>query len=140
MSPRLKKEEGPDGVLAILIHEVCHAVTPGERHGPVFRKCALAVGLEGKMTETTASKELCKRIKVWFKTLGSYPHALLRPGFRPEKKQTTRMVLCKCNACGYQCRTSRKWLEAKGAPLCPCNDEPMGFKIPDELVGEKDED
>lgn len=138
MSPRLKVPEGRDGVLAILVHEVVHAVVDISGHGKVFRKCALAVGLEGKMTATVASDDLCKKIKAWAKTLGKYPHAMLKPGCRPVKKQTTRMVLCKCKECGYQCRTSRKWLADAGAPLCPCNEQPMKFEMPKELQNEED--
>jgi hypothetical protein len=37
---------------------------------------------------------------------------------RPEK-QATRMLKCACATCGYIVRTTRKWLETAGAPLCP---------------------
>jgi hypothetical protein len=43
------------------------------------------------------------------------------------------MVKCECGDCGYTVRTSRKWLEESGAPICPCNKKSMGFEIPDEL-------
>lgn len=36
-------------------------------------------------------------------------------------------------------RTSRKWLDEAGAPLCPCNAKPMFFELPPELEPE-DED
>jgi len=35
------------------------------------------------------------------------------------KKQTTRLVKCECETCGYVARTTRKWLDEKGAPHCP---------------------
>lgn len=139
ISPRVKEALGAWGVLGILVHEICHAVVGNKAgHGPVFRKCALAVGLTGKMTKTTAGDELLEKAKAWLKVLGGYPHSALRPGQRPVKKQTTRMVLCKCKECGYQCRTSRKWLDDVGAPLCPCNEKPMGFEIPKELESDDD--
>lgn len=30
-----------------------------------------------------------------------------------------------CEACGYTARAAAKWLDTHGAPLCPCNGEPM---------------
>lgn len=136
ISPRLKK--GAD-VLSVLVHEVVHAVVGNKaKHGPIFRKCAVSVGLSGKMTATAPSEELVGKMILWMRTLGDYPHSALKPGQRPTKKQTTRMVLCKCNDCGYQVRTSRKWLDAAGAPLCPCNELPMAFEIPKELETEEE--
>ena len=44
--------------------------------------------------------------------------------------QTTRMLKCVCGKCGYTCRTTRKWLDAAGSPICPCSGEAM-----DALVG-----
>ena len=41
------------------------------------------------------------------------------------KKQTTRMIRCDCEKCGYVCRTSSLWLERQGPPICPCNGVPM---------------
>lgn len=35
----------------------------------------------------------------------------------------------RCESCGYVARTTRKWLADIGAPLCPCNAEPM---MPDD--------
>ena len=45
--------------LDILLHEMVHATVGNDKkHGPIFRKCALAVGLTGKMTATIASDDL----------------------------------------------------------------------------------
>ncbi len=138
ISPLMKK---PVDVLGVLVHEVVHAVVGCKmKHGKLFRKCAVAVGLEGKMTATVAGEELIKQIDTWMKALGEYPHAVIKPNERPEKKQTTRMVKCECKECGYAVRTSRKWLEEAGAPLCPCNTKRMAFEIPDELKGEEGDD
>jgi hypothetical protein len=128
-------------VIGTLVHEVVHAVCGAKaKHGAIFKKCAVAVGLEGKMTETVAGKELIEMIEGWMKDLGAYPHQGLKPGMKPEKKQTTRMVKCECEECGYAVRTSRKWLDEAGAPLCPCNKKPMAFEIPPELENEDEED
>jgi hypothetical protein len=137
VSPRIKKHED---VLPVLAHEVCHAVVGNAaKHGKVFKKCALAIGLEGKMTATVPGEKLLAEAKHWVeKSLGDYPHSQLNPKGRPTKKQTTRMVKCECKACGYSLRTSRKWLNEAGAPLCPCNGEPMHFEISEELEGDED--
>jgi hypothetical protein len=138
-SPVLKD---PVEVLAVLIHEVVHAVVgAAAKHGSKFRKCALAVGLEGKMTATHAGENLNQDFRVTFiPALGLYPHAGLKPKMRPDKKQTTRMVKCECEKCGYAVRTSRKWLDEAGAVLCPCNKKPMSFEIPPELEPEDGDD
>lgn len=138
VSPRIKKYSD---VLPVLAHEVVHAVVGNTaKHGKVFKKCALAIGLEGKMTATIPGERFLAEAKHWVEqSLGEYPHSQLNPKGRPTKKQTTRMVKCECEACGYSLRTSRKWLDAAGAPLCPCNEQPMKYEIPDELAGEEGE-
>jgi hypothetical protein len=50
-------------VLDTLVHELVHAVDDCEhRHGPEFKKIALAVGLQGKMREASAGPELKARL------------------------------------------------------------------------------
>lgn len=109
----------PIQVADILIHELIHA-TLGlkEGHGKNFRKCALAVGLTGKMTATTASDTLKAKISEWVKILGDYPHAVLGGENSGGKKQTTRLIKAECE-CGYTVRISRKWLSI-AIPECPC--------------------
>jgi hypothetical protein len=138
ISPRIKKTVDPLGVLPILAHELVHAVVGHKaNHGKVFKACATKIGLEGKMTSTVGGEKFLEEAKYWVEhSLGEYPHAQLNPKGRPTKKQTTRMVKCECKACGYSARTSRKWLESSGAPLCPCNKKPMAFEIPEELEGD----
>jgi hypothetical protein len=131
VAPQVKDELAPQGVLSILVHEVVHGVVGNDQgHNGVFGKCARAVGLEGKLTQTVASAALIEEMKGWMEKLGEYPHAMLNPGGRPTKKQTTRMVKCECETCGYVARTSAKWLDV-GAPVCPCNMQPMSFKAPE---------
>jgi hypothetical protein len=127
-------------VLGTLVHEVVHAVVGcKEQHNKVFGKCSRAVGLVGKLTECDAGPELQETFKTaWIPKIGEYPHAVLNPYKVKEKKQTTRLVKCECGECGYNVRVTRKWLDAAGAPLCPCNSETMGFEIPKEL--EKDDE
>lgn len=115
-------------VISILIHELVHATVGNQAgHGVVFKQCALAVGLQGKMTATTASPELEDQINIWIAEAGEYPHApLMESGI---KKQSTRMIKCVCLACDYQVYTSRKWLDI-AMPTCP-NDscDQMGYQM-----------
>jgi len=110
-------------VIDTLIHELVHA-TVGIKagHGKVFKQCATTVGLEGKMTSASANPELKALIAQWVSEAGQYPHApLTSSGI---KKQSTRMIKCVCDSCGYQVYTSRKWIEVS-IPKCPdreCDD------------------
>lgn len=120
------------GVVDVLVHEVVHAVVGNEcGHKGAFKKCALAVGLDGKMTATFAGPELAKLIEKWVAKLGKFPHAPLIPAQmkKQKKKQSTRMIKCECETCGYTVRTTRKWLEESGAPICPCNHKDMKFTL-----------
>lgn len=131
ISPRLKEDLGVDGVLSTLAHELVHAVIGCEEgHNKVFNKCRKAVGLTaGNPKNCGAGEEMLAEIKVWNAKLGDYPHAVLNPKGNPVKKQTTRLIKCECGKCGYNVRVTRKWLDEIGAPLCPCNKEPMDFEI-----------
>lgn len=138
ISPYLDEIDSDQGVLATLVHELVHATVGNkEGHNKVFGKCARALGLEGKLTATTAGKKLTDEFKFWVKQLGKYPHAKLDSVKSPNKTQTTRLVKCECE-CGYNCRVTRKWLEEVGAPICPHNKKAMKFEIPEEL--EKDDE
>ena len=109
-------------VAGILVHELVHTAVGIEcgHRGP-FKRVAVAMGLEGKMTATTAGEQLKSLLTAITDKSGPYPHARLVASNRP-KTQTTRMHLVKCPQCGYQVRTTRKWLEV-GVPTCPCGSE-----------------
>ncbi len=110
------------GILATLVHEVVHAVVGFEaKHGPDFKACATAVGLEGKMTATVASDELITTLESWVAELGPYPHVKLNLSLNPVKKQTTRMIKCTCRNedCEFLVRLSRKCIDDVGMPHCP---------------------
>lgn len=114
----------PEAVAGVVVHEVIHAALgPGHGHGSTFKRPALALGLEGRMTATTPGEDLLKRLRPVLKRLGPYPHGALRPTGDPTSKSTspkqgTRMLKVVCPECGYTARTTRKWLDI-GAPLCP---------------------
>jgi hypothetical protein len=108
----------PAEVLATLVHELVHAAvgTPAG-HGPQFRRLALALGLEGRMTATVAGVALALRLAALAGDLGAFPHAGLLAN--PERrKQGTRLLKILCPACGYTARTTAKWVEV-GLPVCP---------------------
>ncbi|HEY1448864.1 MAG TPA: SprT-like domain-containing protein [Caulobacteraceae bacterium] len=106
-------------ILATLIHELCHAAVGVEHgHKAPFRKAALAVGLEGKMTATQAGPELAATFKRYAERVGAYPAGKVNPD-EGRKKQTTRLVKVECGECGYVARVTRKWLDEAGAPHCP---------------------
>ena len=96
-------------VLAVLLHELIHALTPGEGHTGKFKVMARQVGLEGKMTSTYPSPTLRARLQVIAQEIGEYPHARLLVEGR--EKQTTRMHKVMCRGCGYTVRVSRQWIE-----------------------------
>jgi hypothetical protein len=114
--------ENGQGILETLTHELCHAVDDCENgHTAVFKSIATSVGLEGKMTATTASEELMEEFERIQEKLGEYPGGKLDVGVR-RKKQTTRMKKLECEECGYIARTTQKWLDV-GVPTCPCGTE-----------------
>jgi hypothetical protein len=105
-------------VLDILAHEWIHAIHPNAGHGAAFKRTALAIGLEGKMTATVAGEKFKKWASPVLEMLGEYPHAELQPS-NAIKKQSTRMLKCVCTECGYTVRVAGKWLADMGAPHCP---------------------
>lgn len=129
--------DDPVRVMDILIHELVHTVVGIEaNHGKVFRKCALAVGLTGKMTSTVAGPELKEILTEWAKKLGEYPNSAIVPNLKEKKKQTTRMVKAECQ-CGYVVRLSKKWIEEVGWPHCPKHGEMKGT-LPEEKDNDED--
>jgi hypothetical protein len=111
-------------ILATQLHEEIHAAVGLEAgHKAPFKKAAIASGLTGKMTATVATDDLKAIMAGWLVDLGPLPHAAMSPQSRTVK-QTTRLIKCQCQDCGYTVRTTAKWLEV-GTPICQCNGEPM---------------
>lgn len=114
--------DDPVEVLGILVHELVHACLDVKAgHGPRFRKLAVALGLEGKMTATVPGPALRDTLSKLASVIGPYPHAELRRGEAADKpkKQSTRMIKVECPDCGYLVRTTRQWL-SQGTPTCVC--------------------
>ena len=120
--------DDPMRVSGIVVHELVHVVVGLEAgHGKDFKKAALALGLEGKMTSTTEGDAFKRSLEPILNRLGPYPHAELILGQSSgPKKEKTRLRKCVCKhlmpngkPCGYLARTTRMWLDKSGAPLCP---------------------
>ena len=110
--------------LGTLVHELVHACVGSKAgHGPLFKKLALTVGLTGKMRSTTSSPALIENLEQIITEIGACPTGTINLSTR--KKQSTRLGKLMCASCGYTARVTRKWIDELGAPLCPCNSEPM---------------
>tara|TARA_E500000318_G_scaffold31690_2_gene31500 strand:- start:1882 stop:2460 length:579 start_codon:yes stop_codon:yes gene_type:complete len=105
-------------VLDVLTHELIHAIDDCKSgHKGLFRKIAVAVGLEGKMTATVAGEELTEQLEAISKKLGKYPHAQVDLSNR--KKQTVRNIKVACNSCEFSFRTSRANISKMHIWNCP---------------------
>jgi len=109
--------EDPLHVLAIQAHEAIHAALDSPRHDSAFGRYARAIGLEGKLTATTAGEKLLAQLKVIAKACGDYPHAKLTV----TAKDKARQLKAECNSplCGAIWRASDKWMRQMTAcPVC----------------------
>ncbi|UXO93783.1 transcription elongation protein [Pseudanabaena phage Pan1] len=102
-------------------HELIHATVGLEAgHKKPFVDCMKAVGLIGKPTATIAGPEWHAWADKILESLGPLPHAALKAGGNGVKKQSTRMIKCQCQDCGFVMRTSSQWIEnACGDLRCP---------------------
>lgn len=80
-----------DGVLPTLAHELVHVVARTPGHRGEFRRIALAIGLEGRMSASIAGNVLSGRLQLIASRLGPYPHAPLDPQAK-RRVQSTRMI------------------------------------------------
>lgn len=114
ISPML--DDGP-AVLAVLVHELIHAIHPRAKHQGDFIGTAKNVGLVGPWAATSAGEDLTAKLVSINEELGSYPHSKITP-IMQEKVQTTRMLKLTAECCGYIVRTTQKWVD-QGMPMCP---------------------
>jgi len=110
-------------VLDTTVHELIHAgVGLAAKHGPVFKKAAKAMLLEGKMKATTGGDAFKADIGVpLLAKLGEYPHGALTGRSSLGPKQATRLIKVWCPACEYTARITQKWIDV-GLPECPNED------------------
>ena len=110
----------PRVIVATLAHELVHATVGLQAgHGKVFKRCAVKIGLAGKMTATIAGPALAAWIVDAIARVGDYPAGSLANLTTGRKKQGTRLLKAECETCGYLVRVTRKWVEDAGAPHCP---------------------
>jgi len=121
ISPELSS--GPR-IMGVLAHELAHATVGVEAgHKGAFKQCAQAIGLDGPMTATTESAEFIEWAGTIIAKIGEYPAGAL--SYVNRKKQTTRLLKCECEMCGYVARVTAKWVESAGAPVCPTDEIEM---------------
>lgn len=111
----------PVEVLAVLAHELIHALHPTAGHKGAFVDAAKEAGLVGPWTSTSAGPELTGELARIAERLGPYPHSKLTPSIE-RKVQTTRMIKIECPECGYIVRTTQKWIDV-GLPTCVCGED-----------------
>ena len=113
-------------ILGVVAHELGHAVL-GHKvgHRAPFGRLMKDLGLEGKATATTPGPLFEERTAQLLHDLGPLPHVRLDPNLRLKKKDTIRQLKGWCEGCGYVARTSQKWLDAGGPPICPTCRETM---------------
>jgi hypothetical protein len=111
----------PVEVLAVLAHELVHASvgTQCGHRGP-FRKVAVALGLEGKMTATVPGEMFRRKLTELSNELGIYPHVELKPRKRGSVGSRLVKVECPSTWCGCIVRMTRKWIDELGPPTCGC--------------------
>lgn len=136
VSPLLSKH---DEVCETVAHEAAHAALPDAKpaHGAAWKKCAKKIGLDGTPTAGGIGVELQDVLAAHVAEAGAYPHSRLTPRVK-NKVQTTRMLKCECEKCGYVCRTTEKWL-AFGAPICPQDKIQMRADVPAVADGDENE-
>jgi len=103
-------------VLDTPMHELIHAVDDCEnKHGPVFKKMALKLGLKGPMRSAGAGPELKLRLKELAKSLGPYPHSKLSvPAKVVDRRPRPR---AKYSECGFTVPMLKAFIH-DGLPIC----------------------
>lgn len=117
-------------ILDILVHELIHSINFAVKqkgHGKCFSKIAKAVGLEGKMTATVASKELKAKLEAIAKELGEFPHVAMVTPFKKNRHLVNggSVRLWDLAIPGYKCYVFKSWLKQYGPPLSMKTKKPL---------------
>lgn len=117
-------EDDRDTIAAILAHEMIHAAMPEAGHKRPFQQAAASIGHVKPFTSSAPTPAFMAWATPLLSAIGDYPHARLNAlaAVGGLKKQSARLIKCACQDCGYTVRTTRKWLDDAGAPLCPAED------------------
>lgn len=108
-------------VADVLGHEMIHAADDCKSgHGAGFRKLCKATGwTRNKPTSAAAEGEAAEFLRDLVKQLGPYPHQKLTPGTK-KKADKCRLLKAECEGCGMIIRTTQKWADETGLPICAC--------------------
>lgn len=136
-------------IIGVLAHELAHAVAGNkaghrivakkipekgeakyERWRMSFPGVAESIGLEGPWTATTEGPEFIAWAKGIVADIGKYPAGAITSFNR--KKAGCRQLKCECGTCGYIARTTKKWIELSGPPVCPSDKIAMVCEAEDE--------
>jgi hypothetical protein len=99
-------------ILAALAHELIHySDNCNSGHQNHFARVARAIGLEGKLTATTAGAALAQQLAGYVELLGDIPHGKLDASLSGKPKQTTRMLKVTCDKCDFAFRATQKNLD-----------------------------
>ena len=109
-------------VLAVLVHELVHALHPEAGHRGYFVASARSLGLVKPWTASTAGEDLEPVLARLILKLGEYPHHGITPGSPKAKPQTARMRKLLAPECGCLVRTTAKYIEL-GTFKCPHDNE-----------------
>lgn len=126
-------------VADILTHELAHTLFgPDEKHGKNFKKAVTDLGLEGKATATVAGPVWREWAHPILQGLGPIPHAVLDPALSGVKKQSTRLLKCECEDCGFTFRATAKWVSngEEGLRELRCPDNACGGVVEVKVAGE----
>jgi predicted SprT family Zn-dependent metalloprotease len=110
----------------IFVHELCHAAVhfaTGETgHGKAFGKLARAMGLEGKLTATTAGAQWFALFSPIMMALGAMPYAGIKVGSRTKPKKETFLHPLRCTDCGWLAQISKSHVRPSHEMHCPLPD------------------
>lgn len=125
----------------LLIHELAHAennvlgikdCSGGRMHNKKFKTMAERLGLEVKPRDKSVGygyTDLAQPAEKFLSKIAFKRDVFdaARVGGSGKKKGSvgSRLLKCECGECGYVVRTTQKWIDDSGAPLCPCNTQPM---------------
>lgn len=104
----------------VLTHELCHAAA-GMDHGEHFKACARALGLEGKLTATTAGSDWFQWAQPILDALGDMDFASLGD-IQPRKKKQTFLLKVECPDCGWLARVTKTHIAPHTHLNCPVPD------------------
>jgi hypothetical protein len=124
----------------LMLHELAHAennvlgiqdCSSNQMHNKKFKSMAEKLGLEVKPRDKrygygfTDLGDGSKKFLASIKFDKSIFDAARLGGIRKKGKVGSRLIKCECGECGYVVRTTNKWIESSGAPICPCNESAM---------------